>query len=51
VPSRMEGNKQDGKKLVELWNAHKWTKVKRRPPKGTLCWLLKDPANGKLNNK
>ncbi len=26
---------QDGKKGVELWNAQKWIRAKRRPPKGS----------------
>jgi len=28
----MEGNKQDGKREVELQSAQKWVKTKRRPP-------------------
>jgi len=30
----MEGNKQDGKRAVELQSACKWTRAKIGPPKG-----------------
>jgi len=46
----MEGNKQDGKRVVELWNAHKWTRAKIWPPKGSFCWLPKNPPDGGRNN-
>jgi hypothetical protein len=33
VSSGMRGNKQDGEKVVELWNAPKWTRAKGDHPK------------------